>query len=260
MAALLSTRGHRGLARDLTMPIIESHNPGASLLAVVNLVNVILCVVVFARLITNHSISRSAARVRALYLVISSEDLSEYAILGLGRVEIMARTMTKLSCMVVKDDLLVVQDNGGPRAHRGRLLGGPPKSSMAPEHTTTTLLNVEIGFTVITPYALLFFICFSVRQLLAIAPLPCATVADCHDLGYVGDTLTNLWVLPNPQSSLYIGGCGLILYDVSLCCCLECSTVSPEYACAGGPAGQTTEHEGYQEPFHDLEDASLPLC
>ncbi|KAK9136933.1 hypothetical protein Sjap_007527 [Stephania japonica] len=99
---------------------------------------------------------------------------------------------------------------------------------MALEHTTATLLNVEIGFTIVTPYALLFRFVFNVRQLLAAVLPPCAIVADRHDLGYVGNTLMNLWVLPNPRS--------------------------------GSPTGQTTEHGGFRGPFHDLEDALRLFC
>ncbi|KAK9155106.1 hypothetical protein Sjap_002586 [Stephania japonica] len=131
----------------------------------------------------------------------------------------------------------------------GRLLGGPSESSTAPEHTTATLLNVEIGFTFVTPYALLFRFVFNVRQLLADVLPPCATAADRHDLGYVENTLMNLWVPPNPRSGLYTSGCGLFLYDVSLCSCLDRFTISPEYACVGSPTGQTTEHEGFSGTF-----------
>ncbi|KAK9117125.1 hypothetical protein Sjap_016072 [Stephania japonica] len=56
MAVLSSTQGHRGIVGDLTMSVMESHNPGASLLAAVNLVSVISCNVVVARLIANHHV------------------------------------------------------------------------------------------------------------------------------------------------------------------------------------------------------------
>ncbi|KAK9130082.1 hypothetical protein Sjap_010569 [Stephania japonica] len=72
-----------GIAGDLIMSIMESHSPGASLLVVVSFVSVISCDVVIAHLVANYRISQSAARARALYLVISSEDLSEYATSGL---------------------------------------------------------------------------------------------------------------------------------------------------------------------------------
>ncbi|KAK9137231.1 hypothetical protein Sjap_007825 [Stephania japonica] len=56
MAALSSMRGYREIAGDLTMSIMESHSPGASLLVVVRFVSVISCDVIIARLVANYRV------------------------------------------------------------------------------------------------------------------------------------------------------------------------------------------------------------